>query len=192
MYTIFEQGKQKGIGHGYESFLRKFISICESHLENDRAKSFAFLLYDFHNHEIREILKSQGGFAKLDRLSGKELSIFYIHTDNKKLIKSFNRVFIGAFEIENIAELPYVLFFKVADGDVKDVEIVELEQSNMMFAFQELYTTIEEYIENSEKLSKPKKNKFVKTFKKVKTMSVNQFIGWVIQEGLEHAKEVYR
>ena len=87
MIPIFEQGHQQGIGHRYDSFLRKFIKICEKHLENGRAKSFAFILYDFRDEQIRNILKSQGGFAKLDRLSGSELSVFYIHSDNKVMFR---------------------------------------------------------------------------------------------------------
>lgn len=191
MIPIFEQGHQKGIGHGYDSFLKRFIYICESHLKNKRAKSFAFLLYDFHNEQIRDILKSQGGFAKLDRLSGSELSVFYNHSDNKKLVKAFNRIFVGAFEIENTAELPCVLFFKIEDGDVADIQIIELEQTDKMFAFKELYDTIENYLKDSKDLPIPKRNKLTEFVGKVKTITVEELIKWVIGQGLEKAEDIY-
>lgn len=191
MFPIQEQGHHQGIGHGYDSFLRKFIDICENHLKNGRAKSFAFILYDFHDNQIREILKSQGGFARLDRLSGSELSIFYIHSDNKKLIKAFNRIFIGAFEIENTAELPCVLFFKLDSGDVEDLQIVELEQTDKMFAFEELYSTIESYIKDSKKIPKQEKNKLTEFFGKVKNITVEELIKWVIEQGIQKAEKIY-
>lgn len=191
MIPIYEQGHGQGIGHSYESFLRKFIDICENHLESKRAKSFAFILYDFRNEQIKEILKNQGGFAKLDRLSGNELSVFYIHSDSKPLIKSFNQIFISAFEIEQKVELPFVLFFKVSDGDVEDVKIVELEQDNLMFAFQELYITIKTYIEDSKIFYQPKANKLIDLVGRVKRISVNELIKWVIEKGLDRAENTF-
>jgi hypothetical protein len=187
MIPVYEQGHQQGIGHGYESFLRSFIEICQNHLKNGRAKSFAFILYDFQDKQIKDILKSQGGFARLDRLSGSELSVFYIHSDNKKLVKAFNHIFVGAFEIKNTAQLPCVLFFKMDDGDVEDLEIVELEQTDKMFAFEELYSTVESYLKNSKKLPKPKKNKLTEFFGDVKKITVEEFIKWIIAQGLEKA-----
>lgn len=57
MIPVFEQGKGQGIGHTYNYFLNHFLEICNDHIENNRAKSFAFILYDFHNEHIRTILK---------------------------------------------------------------------------------------------------------------------------------------
>ena len=191
MIPIFEQGHQEGIGHGFDSFLRKFIDICETHLKDGRAKSFAFILYDFHDEQIRDILKSQGGFAKLDRLSGSELSVFYIHSDNKEFVTAFNEIFVGAFEIENTAELPCVLFFKMNDGDVEDLQIIELEQTNKMFAFQELYSTIQSYLKDSKNLPVLERNKLTEFIGKVKKTTVDELIKWVIVQGLEKVKDIY-
>lgn len=191
MIPIFEQGHQEGIGHGFDSFLRKFIDICETHLKDGRAKSFAFILYDFHDEQIRDILKSQGGFAKLDRLSGSELSVFYIHSDNKEFVTAFNEIFVGVFEIENTAELPCVLFFKMNDGDVEDLQIIELEQTNKMFAFQELYSTIQSYLKDSKNLPVLERNKLTEFIGKVKKTTVDELIKWVIVQGLEKVKDIY-
>lgn len=191
MIPIFEQGHQEGIGHGFDSFLRKFIDICETHLKNGRAKSFAFILYDFQDKQIRDILKSQGGFTKLDRLSGSELSVFYIHSDNKKLVTAFNKIFVGAFEIENTVELPCVLFFKMNGGEVEDLQIIELEQTNIMFAFQELYSTIDSYVKDSKNLPVLERNKATEFIGKVKETTVDELIKFVIVQGLEKVKDIY-
>lgn len=191
MVPIFEQGQGNGIGHSFDTFLRRFIEICEEHLENTRAKSFAFILYDFHDNSIKQVLRNQGGFARLDRLSGRDLSVFYIHSDNKKLIKAFNDIFLGAFEIENKSKLPFVLFFNVADREVTNVEIVELEQSNILFAFEELYSNIDNYIErmknNSVEKIKPTTNKVTEFLKSVKKIALDRFIKYLFDKGTEYA-----
>src|SRR5690606_3551924 len=143
MVPIFEQGHGQGIGHSLDSFLKRFIEICEEHLKNGRASSFAFILYDFYDQHIRDILKNQGGFTQLDRLSGNDISVFYLNSSERKLFKNFNEIFLGAFEIENEYSLPFVLFFNIETREVSNVEIIELEQTDPMFAFKELYDCIE-------------------------------------------------
>ena len=139
MIPIFEQGKTQGIGHSYDSFIKRFQHICKEHLVSKRAHAFAFIFYDFENNSIRDILKSQGGFAELDRLSGKKLSVFYLNSDNPELIESFNYVFKYAFEVDENISMPFVMFLKF-DGEVEEVEdfkISVLEQNNYLFAFKE-------------------------------------------------------
>ena len=64
MNPIFEQGNGSGIGHNLDRFLERFIEICEIQLENGKAKSFALILYDFHDEAIKSVLKDQGGFTR--------------------------------------------------------------------------------------------------------------------------------
>ena len=191
MVPIFEQGQGNGIGHSFETFLRRFIEICEEHLENGRAKSCALILYDFQDDSTKKVLRNQGGFARLDRLSGRDLSVFYIHSGNKKMIRAFNDIFLGAFEIENKSKLPFVLFFNVVDREVTNLEIVELEQSNILFAFEELYTIIENYIErmknNSVEKIKPATNKVTEFLKSVKKIALDRFIKYLFDKGTEYA-----
>jgi len=193
MVPIFEQGQGNGIGYSFDSFLKRFIDLCEEHLENGRATAFAFILYNFQDNHIRNILRNQGGFTQLDRLSGKDLSVFYIHSDNKRLLNAFNEIFLGAFEIKDQNQLPFVLFFNMKDREVTNVEIVEIEQSNLMFSFKELYDIIQNYIDRSkgkkiEKLS-PKTNKITEFFKSVKKIALDKFIKWLIDKGADYAKE---
>lgn len=190
MVPIFEQGQGQGIGYTFNTFLTRFIEICEEHLKSDRAKAFAFILYDFNDQATRDVLRNQGGFARLDRLSGKDLSVFYLHSDNRRLLKAFNDIFLRLFDIPAHRQLPFVLFFKLKDKDAKDVEIVELEQSNIMFAFDELYKVIETYVDKLNKGSGKdieKTNKFVRLFKSVKKIAGEKLIEYLVTKSAEYA-----
>lgn len=146
MIPIYEQGSGNGIGHGLESFLTRFDEICAEHLKQGRARSFAFIFYDFTDQALRRILKNQGVFAQLDRLSGNELSIFYLHAGTHASVEAFNRHFFSALEIEGQASLPCVVFFRVRDGAIEDVEIAQLESADLIHGFSELYGAIERYL----------------------------------------------
>ena len=176
MVPIQEQGHKSGIGYSYKPFLNRFIEICQNHLENKRVKSFAFIFYAFHNQQIRDIFKNQGGFARLDRLSGKDLSVFYIDSENEYVVKEFNQIFLGAFEIQDDIQLPSVVFFKLDDGEVENVQIVELTEPDRMFAFTELFSSIENYLKDSTQIVTPKRNLIPELVEKTKKIGVEQLI----------------
>lgn len=181
MIPIFEQGKGNGLGHSYNTFLSRFVEICEEHLNNGRAKSFAFIIYDFHNKDIRNVLKNQGGFTRLDRLSGNTLSIFYLHSDNRRLITEFNNTFLGIFDIPvEKRTTPFVMFFNLSNGCVDNVNIIELEQDNIMFAFNDLYNIIEANIKETEKSIHKTPNLFIKLLHKTTGIAVEKIIEKVI------------
>lgn len=146
MYPIYEQGSGNGIGHELSSFLLRFDKICSEHLSKGCAKSFAFIFYDFTDQDVREILKNRGVFAQLDRLSGKELSVFYLHAGTKLTVEAFNAHFFSTLGIEDQATLPCVVFFRVHKGAIKDVEIAQLESADLIHGFHELYGAIEQYL----------------------------------------------
>ena len=146
MIPIYEQGSGNGIGHGLSSFLRRFDEICTQHLTEGRAKSFAFIFYDFTDQALRQILKNQGVFAQLDRLSGTQLSIFYLHAGTRASVEAFNAHFFSALGIEGQATLPCVVFFRVRNGAVEDVEIAQLENADLVHGFSELYGAVQQYI----------------------------------------------
>lgn len=149
MIPIYEQGSGNGIGHGLQSFLGRFDEICTEHLAKGRAKSFAFIFYDFTDQSIRKILKDQGVFAKLDRLSGNELSVFYLHAGTKAAVKEYNAHFFSALGIQGQAALPCVVFFRVQKGAVEDIKIAQLESADLVHGFHELYGAIQEYLASS-------------------------------------------
>lgn len=146
MIPIHEEGSGNGIGHGLSSFLRRFDEICSEHLAKGRAKSFAFVFYDFTDQAIREILQDHGVFTRLDRLSGRELSVFYLHARKKRTIRAFNAHFFSALGIEGQVMLPCVVFFRVLEGAVEDVEIAQLESADLIHGFHELHDAIQQYL----------------------------------------------
>lgn len=146
MIPIYEQGDGNGIGHGLESFLERFDEICLEHQTHERAKSFAFIFYDFQDKDIREILKNQGVFARLDRLSGKELSIFYLHAESRDAVRQFNSVFMSRLGLDKEVRPPCVVFFKLANKEFTEVAVARLESANLIHGFNELYKIIERYV----------------------------------------------
>jgi hypothetical protein len=147
MYPIQEQGHKRGIGHGLESFLQRFDAICQEHLKDHRAKSFAFIFYDFADNDLRKILKDQRVFAELDRLSGTQLSIFYLNTGSKEAVNRFNTAFLGKLGVIDKATLSCVIFFTVRNNGIEDIAIAQLDNADLVHGFQELYGAIERYIE---------------------------------------------
>ena len=145
MIPIFEQGDGRGIGLGLEKFLERFDEICAQKTAKDSDKAFGFIFYDFRDESIREVLNDQGVFARLDRLAGENLNLFYLHTGNVRTIRAFNAYFLNVLGIEERASLPCMVFFRVHDGKIKDVEVAQLEISNLHLAFPELYVAIERY-----------------------------------------------
>jgi len=146
MIPIYEQGTGKGIGHNLRSFQARFDQICAEHLAEGRARSFAFIFYDFTDAKLRQILKDQGVFAQLDRMSGTELSLFYLHTGSKAAIDSFNTQFLSALGVKDQASLPCVVFFRVKEEKIIDVAIAQLESADLVHGFHELYVAIESYL----------------------------------------------
>jgi hypothetical protein len=143
---IYEQGRGNGIGHSLSSFLQRFEKICTQHLAEGRAKSFAFIFYDFTDQDLRKILKNQGVFAQLDRLAGTQLSIFYLHAGTRASVEIFNRHFFSALGIEGQAALPCVAFFRVHEGAIEDIEIAQLESADLVHGFAELYGAVQQYV----------------------------------------------
>ncbi len=149
MIPIYEQGSGNGIGYVLSSFLLRFDEICAEHLAKGHAKAFAFIFYNFNDRAIRKILKNQGVFAELDRLSGEQLSVFYLHVGTKASTEAFNSHFFSALGVEGQATLPCLVFFRVKKGAIEDVEIAQLESADLVHGFHELYGAIKKYLSTS-------------------------------------------
>lgn len=146
MIPIYEQGSGGSIGYGLSSFLLRFDEICIEYPSKGGVKSFAFIFYDFNDQDIRNILADKGVFARLDRLSGKDLSVFYLHAGKRAAIEAFNTHFLSALGIEGRAALPCVVFFRVRDGAIQDVEIAQLESASLIHGFFELHSVFQQYL----------------------------------------------
>jgi hypothetical protein len=168
------QGSGKGIGHNFKSFSERFDSICQRHLDDVRARAFAFIFYDFTDNALSRILKDQGAFAQLDRLSGRELSIFYLHSGTRHTVQAFNSEFLTTLGVSEETTLPCVVFFRVQEEKVEDIVVVGLDNSNLIHGFHELYSVVEHYIKTelgSTKLQ-PRAVRWIKNGTKFVTLEV--------------------
>lgn len=129
MIPIYEQGHGKGIGYNFDSFNLRFDAICREHIAAGRARAFAFIFYDFTNASFHRILEDQGVFAQLDRLSGTQMSIFYLHAGTREMVERFNQQFLDTLGVTDKAELPCVVFFKVNNDQIEDIEIAQLDNA---------------------------------------------------------------
>lgn len=145
MVPIHEQGDGKGIGYSLEGFTERFDAICAEHVKRKRAASFAFLFYDRRDEAFRQILKDQGVFAKLDRLTNSKISLFYLHAASEAGAEAFNSRFLERLGLTG-ATLPCVVFFRFREGAVENPEAICLDQANLIHGFHELYGVIEERI----------------------------------------------
>ena len=185
MIPIFEQGSGKGIGHGFDSFIKRFEEIAIEHYKTKRAKSFAFIFYDFTDRDFKRILKDEGVFAKLDRLSGSELSVFYLHSGSSHSIDKFNSTLISALGVEKEAHPPCVVFCKASDNGFKDISVALLESPDIVHGFQELYEVIESYINGRKDTESPKYIQWIKgSVKFVSLESIKTLVREVLKGGV--------
>jgi len=164
MIPIFEQGDGRGIGHDLDSFLKRFETICREHRESKRAQSFAFIFYDFRDEAFRKILRDQGVFTTLDRLSGDKLSIFYLHFESRNGVRRFNKAFTSILGLDNTVTLPCVTFFKLGDGGFTDIAVATISNADIIRGFHELYGIFECYLKEEAK-PEPHGLKFVRWIK---------------------------
>lgn len=172
MIPIYEQGSGRGIGHTSESFLERFQQIAFDHMDSGRAKAVAFVFYDFNDYEFKEILKDQGVFAQLDRLSGQNLSVFYLHSGSDALLKKFNAKLKTALGVYARAKTPCVVFCRATDKGFEDIAIANLESPDLINGFHELYGVIESYIGNINLEREPKSFRWIKGASKFVSLEV--------------------
>jgi hypothetical protein len=70
-----------------DEFRDFFIKTCEEHRKQNRAKAFAFIVYDFTNENAQKILRDGEYSRALHKLSGKWLTIFYVNTKDPEFSK---------------------------------------------------------------------------------------------------------
>jgi hypothetical protein len=79
MIPIVINENQKFDENNFKDFL---IQTCKQHKIEGRALAFAFIVYDFDNHTINDILEKKNYWNTLDKISGKTLSVFYINSQD--------------------------------------------------------------------------------------------------------------
>jgi hypothetical protein len=145
MNRIFEQSEGRGKGYELPDFLDRFGGICAEHLRTGRAKAFAFVLYDFQDASVRNVLKDEEGFLELDRLSGTDLSVFYLHETDRDYVPKFNAKFLQLLGVAGEARTPCVVFFRMENGRIADTSVANLDSRNLLISFHELYDVLERF-----------------------------------------------
>jgi hypothetical protein len=159
MNPIFTVSNDKNInGYWYNDFGQRFSEICQEHLANCRAKTFAFIVYNFHS-PTHITLENNGVFNELDRLSGRDITIFYLdgypgreRNFQNTLYSNFNRILIEQTN-QMINSVPFITFFDFEDGNVTNFKYYRIRDDEK-FVLHDLSKAINEKLA----LLKTKKN----------------------------------
>ncbi len=173
-------------GHTYESFSPKFLEICNSHKQTDRALAFAFILYDFTNPNIAEVLQNRNYWLALNDISGDYLTVFSFHykervekpgwgnyreknlTDIQEMMTTtiifdepskVNKNLIETYFGSDIdIKYPSVAFFQVHENKVIDNVLIQLDSDKIEDSFLELKLYIQTAVETLRKITEENKN----------------------------------
>jgi hypothetical protein len=183
MYTILLNSTSEG--HSYESFSNKFIEICNNHKQTNRALAFAFILYDFENPQIAEVLQNRNYWLSLNEISGEYLTVFSFHFKERNLKPGFgssrkknpmdnvfmsmvptyetpskatNHLFQKYFGNEIEIKYPAVAFFQIDNDSVVDYTLIQLDQNTIPEAFLELKLYIKIATETLKKITTENRN----------------------------------
>lgn len=143
------------------AFAQSIIDVCEKHRNDKRALAFAFILYDFKNPQIFKILNDRNYWNALHTISGKYLSIYYIHSPENTFGEDLDAVNgreqRGLYPIEGdnnlntilpmlkrhlklnkVVKNPSILFFQVDGTMISDYFLIELFEEQIEDSFLEL------------------------------------------------------
>lgn len=116
---------------GYGQFLETFNSVCREHIQSGRARVFAFLFYDMTHGSVREALKKAYGFQRLHDKAAKDVTLFYLHANAVGTHwQDFNLKFMRALGIEEQAQAPCMVFFRVIGENIEDVSIYVIDEKS--------------------------------------------------------------
>lgn len=165
---IFENGSIHELNA--DDFSHGIIELCEKHREQNRALAFAFLIYDFCSPQLIKVLEDIDYWNALNSISGRWLSIYYIHSDAKKFAENltaasgierrgmypittkepFSHVvpmLKRYLSLNDDVNLPSILFFQVEGGLISDYFLIELSEEGMEKSFIELQAYIKAAVE---------------------------------------------
>lgn len=77
-------------GNDFGNYL---IQMCKQHRSQGKALAFAFIVYDFENHTIPDILKKRSYWNALHKISGNKLGVFYINSQDSYYKKRQNEIY---------------------------------------------------------------------------------------------------
>ncbi|ESU20953.1 hypothetical protein FCR2A7T_07240 [Flavobacterium cauense R2A-7] len=164
MFTV--NINSKGTNSCYEQFEEEFLEICNQHKNEGRALVFAFIVYDFENAHISQMLNNSDYWISLNAVSGNYLTVFSLHYKpedmKEKLMEMMRQKMDGAiknlhfipanqnpsldsnnlikkyFGNDITINYPSVLFFQTNGEKVTDYRLIELDQERLEDSFIEL------------------------------------------------------
>lgn len=158
MHPVILPDKSEG---GLSELTKYILHTCEKHRTENRALAFAFIVSDLNDPQITKILRDNDYINALDVISGKYVTIFYLH-DNflKEHVKKARNSSQIRLELEMHAisgppnlsprfiaknlindenlPSPSVLFFQVNNGVITDYTIAQLKENEIEKGFNEL------------------------------------------------------
>lgn len=128
MYPVQMQAGERGIGMGYDQFVETFQAVCNEHLQDGRARAFAFVFYDMGHGVVRDALRQADGFHRLHEKTGQDVTLFYLHDQAVDAHwRSFNLAFMAALGITGQAVTPCMVFFRISGENIEDVSIYAID-----------------------------------------------------------------
>jgi hypothetical protein len=143
------------------------LEICQSHHKENKALAFAFIFFDFDNPQISKVLSDINYWKALNKISGKFLSVFHLHTsedffaedlkkfnDNDLMTKNLYNTGISPSKIAKLKHFieptesiktPSILFFQTNGTVILDSFIVELKEEKT----EESFLEIKDYIKSA-------------------------------------------
>lgn len=150
MFTVFLQGAGRGVGMGYEEFVSEFERICAIHVREKKARAFAFVFYDMTHGAVRKALKSERGYQILNEASGKDLTLFYLHSEaTRDRAKQFNDLFLEALNVGEQVAPPCIVFFRISGQNIEDIALnsIDAETEDLHLIVEEMRRYIMNYVD---------------------------------------------
>jgi len=153
-----------------DAFGQSIIDVCEKHRKENRALAFAFIIYNFENPQISKILNDKNYWNAINTISGKYLSIYYIHSyentfgedlltisdyeqrglypiESKNSLDTVLPMLKRYLELDEDVKNPSILFFQVEGNLISDYFIIKLLEEKIEESFLELKDYISSAVE---------------------------------------------
>lgn len=186
---IFKNGSVHELNN--KDFSNGIIELCEKHREESRALAFAFLIYDFRNPQTIKVLEDTDYWNTLDTISGKFLSIYYIHSRERTFAedlaaandverRGMHAINAGItidkllpmlkkyLALDNNVKLPSILFFQVEGKLISDYFLIELSEESIEKSFIELKDYIVAAVERLKMIDRENYGNFQPIFENLK------------------------
>jgi hypothetical protein len=183
--------------NGFKNYL---LNLCQTHKDKQRALAFAFIVYDFDDYTVNQILQDKNYWTTLDKLSGQLLSVFYVNSQNEHYKRRQQEIYLEDLNSQeanarkgNISFfVPLTLKATPLDKTIslikKDFEIIDDIKHPLVIFFQSDGEEILDYF-----LVSLKEEKLEDTFLELKSLLKNAVEGirQVTPDNFENHQEIF-